>query len=46
MLQGRGPWPGNDNGRGVDLDLLAETVAAVPVEDYLASYEQARDSRG
>ncbi|HSF27166.1 MAG TPA: DUF1801 domain-containing protein [Actinomycetes bacterium] len=30
----------------LDLDLLAETIAAVPVEDFLALYEQARDSRG
>ena len=30
----------------LDLDLLAETIAATPVEDYLALYEQGRGSRG
>lgn len=30
----------------LDFDLLAETIAATPVEDYIALYEQARGSRG
>lgn len=30
----------------LDLDLLAETIAATSVEDFLALYEQGRGSRG